>query len=164
MTVSAHQICRSIAMQQTSSSAGVVSGICHHVRDGIMVIELIGRAGPQLLKDHVREYLDVWASHNRMLYDLRKFDVGSVTPEGFLSLGDDFAPVHERRGHGRAALLIPEHLRELARILIALFETQKLPLDMNYFFDMASAEAWLLDGDSLESPRGVLRHQTDGEC
>ena len=152
-------------MQQAKASAGTVSGITHHVRDGIMVIELKGRAGPQLLKEHVREYLDVWAAHNRMLYDLRKFDIGSVTPQSFLGLTSDFAPVRLRRGHGRAALLIPEHLRELARILIVLFESQKLPLEMRYFFDISSAEAWLNSDDGGKKlSRSIFRSQADGSC
>ena len=130
-------------MQQAKASAGIVSGISHYVRDGILVVELTGRAGPTLLKEHLRNHFRVWARHHRMLYNLLEWDVGSLTPESFLSLHADFAPVAERRGTGRAALLIPAHLEELARILIVLYETNNIPVQFKYFFDRSSAEKWL---------------------
>ncbi len=137
-------------MEQVGTLENRVAGISHHVRDGILVVEMYGRAGPQVLLDHVMANLDDWIRCDKLLYDFSHWDVGSLTAESFLGLGDESSPVHARRRPARAALLITPHLQELAGILIAIYETRGLPLTMRFFFDWQEAEAWLREDRPVE--------------
>ena len=96
--------------------------------------------------DHIRAHLDEWVAHDRLLYDFTEWNVDSLTSEAFRDLPDYFAPVHEQRKSARAALIIQPHLEELAKILIALYESEELPVELAFFYDEAKARAWLANG------------------
>lgn len=88
-------------------------------------------------------HLDDWVSHDRLLYDFTGWNVDSLSSEAFRKLPASFAPVFDRRQSARTALIIQPHLEELAKILIALFESEELPVELAYFFDEAEGRAWL---------------------
>ena len=127
----------------SSASSSVLAEVTHQDRSGVLVIRLVGRAGINVLMDHIMTHLDDWVSHDRLLYDFTGWNVDCLSTEAFRQLPVSFAPVHDRRRSARAALIIQPHLEELAKILIALYESEELPVELAYFFDEDKGRAWL---------------------
>ena len=132
-------------MRQTSmrGERHLISDVRHHLEDDVLVVELIGRASVNLLMTHVMDHLETWTGHDRLLYDFRSWDVAALTADSLLGVTGGFRPVHEVREEARAALLIRPHLEELARILIAVYESEGQRVRLESFFDEADALAWL---------------------
>jgi len=129
----------------SSSSSSVIAEVTHEVQRDVLCIRLAGRAGVNVLMDHVMAHLDEWVAHDRLIYDLREWNVDSLTTESFRDLPRSFAPVHAQRKTGKAAILIAPHLEELAKILLALYEAENLPVQLAYFFEREPAETWLAE-------------------
>ncbi len=126
-------------------SSMVVAEVRHEVRDTILITEMVGRAGINVLMDHVRSHYEVWAEHNRLIYDVSEWNVDSLTSDGLRQLPDSFRALIATRQRSCVALVIAPHLEDLAKILVAIYESEGLPVAMNYFFTREAAEAWLLD-------------------
>lgn len=133
-------------MVNSRQRSNTLANVSHEIQSGMLVVKLVGRAGVQVLINYVDENLDEFVAHDRLIYDLREWDVDSLTVDSFRNLPESFAPVHERRPSGRAALLIEPHLSELADILIAIYESGELPVQLAYFFEPEPAEDWLRAG------------------
>ena len=111
----------------------------------ILVTEMVGRAGVNVLMDHVRSHYDLWAQHDRLIYDVSDWDVESLTSDGLRQLPDSFRTLITMREMTWVALVIAPHLEDLAKILVAIYASEELPVEITYFFDRASAESWLLE-------------------
>ncbi|MGE0624807.1 MAG: hypothetical protein AB7I04_17485 [Pseudomonadales bacterium] len=135
----------SVSIRKNSMNADPdrIADVRHRVQDGVLVVELVGRASVRLLMSHVIEHLDAWTGHDRLIYDFRGWDVSALTADSLLGVTGGFKPVHDVRSRARAALLIRPHLEELARILIAVYESEGQQVELCYFFEEPEAFAWL---------------------
>ena len=126
-------------------SSTVVADVKHEVQGTILIAYMVGRAGINVLMDYVMNHFDIWAAHDRLIYDLSAWNVGSLTSDSLRHLPDSFEPLIAVRERTWVALVITPHLEELAKILVAIYETEGVPVELTYFFDRASAESWLLE-------------------
>lgn len=129
-----------VGSEQTSS---LIADVTHETREGVLTVTLVGRAGVQILTNYVAEHIGEWVAHDKLIYDLRRWDLDSLTVDAFHGLPESFSAVHKLRAAGRAALVIQPHLEELANILIAIYESSNLPVELAYFFELEPAESWL---------------------
>lgn len=113
------------------------------MRGPILVTEMVGRAGINVLMDHVRSHFDLWAQHDRLIYDVSDWNVASLTSDGLRQLPDSFGALMAVREKTWVALVIAPHLEDLAKILVAIYEAEELPVEITYFFDREAAESWL---------------------
>lgn len=127
-----------------------ISDVRHHLRDDVLVVELIGRASVHLLMTHVMAHFEAWTAHDRLLYDFREWDVGALTADSLLGVTGAFEPVHAARESARAALLIRPHLEELARILMAVYESEDRPVRLKPFLDESEAFSWLREAEPAQ--------------
>lgn len=126
-------------------SSTVVANVSHEVQGSILVTELVGRAGINVLRDHVMSHYDLWAAHDQLIYDVSEWNVESLTSDALRDLPESFRPLISAREQAWVALVIQPHLEELARILLAIFEAEGVPVELRYFFDRPSAAGWLLE-------------------
>ncbi len=126
-------------------SSTVVAEVKHQVQGPILIAEMIGRAGINVLMDHVRSHHDEWAAYDRLIYDVSNWDVGSLSSDSLRHLPDSFRSLISVRGKTWAALVIAPHLEELAKVLVAIYEAEAVTVDLAYFFDRESAVSWLLE-------------------
>lgn len=133
----------------SSGQSTVIAEVKHEIRGSILVTEMIGRAGINVLMDHVRSHYDEWALYCRLIYDVRAWNVDSLTSDGLRQLPNSFGPLIAIREKTWVALVITPHLEDLAKILVAIYESEDLPVEITYFFDQESAERWLLKTDQL---------------
>ena len=125
--------------------SAVIAEVRHESRGLILVTELIGRAGINVLMDHVRSHYDEWLLHDRLIYDVSDWDVESLTSDALRQLPESFKSLIAAREHTWVAVVIAPHLEDLAKILVAIFETEDVPVQITYFFDQPAAEDWLLE-------------------
>ena len=135
-------------MVNPGRSSSVIADVTHESRDGILVIRMVGRVGINVLMEHVMAHFDDWIAHDRLIYDLSEWNVESLTSDSLRTLHESFAPVMEARKTGSVALLVAPHLEGLAKILIAIYESEAVPVELRYFFDREAAVSW------LEAPAG----------
>ena len=126
-------------------SSTVVAEVKHQAQGPILVTEMIGRAGLNVLMDHVRSHHDEWALYDRLIYDVRNWDVGSLTSDALRHLPDSFKSLIALRDNTWVAIVIAPHLEELAKVLVAIYEAEGLAVELTYFFDRAAAVSWLLE-------------------
>lgn len=126
-------------------SSAVVAEVKHEVQGPVLVAEMIGRAGINVLMDHVRSHYDEWAAHDRLIYDVSNWDVGSLTSDALRQLPDSFKSLISIRGKTWVALVIAPHLEELAKVLVAIYEAEASTVELTYFFDREAALGWLLE-------------------
>lgn len=129
----------------SGQSSTAVANVKHEMQGPILVTEMIGRAGINVLMDHVMNHFDDWKAHDRLIYDLSGWNVDSLTSDALRHLPESFKPLIAAREKTWVALVITPHLEELANILIAIYESAGVPVELTYFFDRASAESWLLE-------------------
>lgn len=130
-------------MADSEQAFSLIADVTHETREGVLTVTLVGRAGVQVLTSYVAEHIDEWVAHDKLIYDLRRWDLDSLTVDAFRGLPESFSAVHQRRAAGRAALIIQPHLEELANILVAIYESGSLPVELAYFFELEPAESWL---------------------
>ncbi len=126
-------------------SSTIVAEVKHEVQGPILITDMIGRAGINVLMDHVRSHHDEWAAHDRLIYDVSQWDVGSLTSDALRQLPDSFRSLISIRERTWVAIVIAPHLEELAKILLAIFETEAETVELTYVFDRQAAIDWLLD-------------------
>ena len=129
----------------SGQSSAVVAEVKHEAQDPILITEMIGRAGINVLMDHVRSHHDEWALYDRLIYDVSNWDVGSLTSDALRHLPDSFRSLISIRDKTWVAIVIAPHLEELARVLVAIYEAEDLSVELTYFFDRESAVRWLLE-------------------
>ena len=124
--------------------SAVVAEVRHEARGTILVTEMVGRAGINVLMDHVRSHYDEWLQHDRLIYDVSNWDVDALTSDALRQLPESFKSLISARGKTWVALVIAPHLEDLARILLAIYESEDVSVEIDYFFDQPAAETWLL--------------------
>lgn len=129
-------------------SSTVVADVKHEVQGSILIASMVGRAGINVLMDYVMSNFDDWAAHNRLIYDLSDWNVDSLTTDALRHLPESFRPLISAREKTWVALVITPHLEELAKILLAIYESEGVAVELTYFFDRPSAETWLLEASS----------------
>ena len=129
-------------------SSTIVAEVKHEARGPILITEMVGRAGINVLMDHVRSHHDEYAEHDRLIYDVSNWDVGSLTSESLRQLPDSFRSLISIRERTLAAIVIAPHLEELAKVLVAIYQAEASTVELTYFFDRDSAVQWLLERNS----------------
>ncbi|MEM8767807.1 MAG: hypothetical protein AAGE43_10210 [Pseudomonadota bacterium] len=121
----------------------LISEVSHKISDGVLIVRMHGRVSLNLLRNYVTEHVSEFAAHDRLIYDLRDWDVSALTTESLMNADNVFTEVHALRKQGRAALIIQQHMEELGRIFVAVYESKEVPVDIGLFSTDAEADQWV---------------------
>ena len=129
--------------QKSSGGKGDAAGVTHEVRNDTLHVYVSGSVDLPTVTAYATRHQDVWSSHSKILWDLRKFDPSGVSSKDILNIPHAFAEVMSLRAGGRTAVLVNKEMELVARVAMAIYEDQNAPIELRSFLDEAAARDWL---------------------
>ncbi len=119
-----------------------ISDILHATDGDVLHVHLVGRASVSMFFRYAMNKQELWAEHDKVIYDLTQWDTTGVTPEVIQRLPERAKSVQDLCKPGRTALLVPDSMIMLARVIAALFDTTGAS-EVETFTDRQQALKWL---------------------
>jgi len=129
--------------QKSSGGGGDAPGVTHEVRNDTLHVCVRGSVDLPAITAYATRHQDVWPSHAKILWDLRKFDPSGISSKDILNIPHAFAEIMNLRAGGRSAVLVSKELELVTRVAMALFENQPAQIELRSFLDEAVAKEWL---------------------
>ena len=115
----------------------------HETSDGLLRAKITGPVEIQNVTMYTTRYQDVWARHDRVLWDLSAVDPSAITSDDVLNLNHAFDEILKLREGGKTAVIVAKDLELVANVALGLCESNHPPVTFNVFLDEDEAVAWL---------------------
>jgi hypothetical protein len=129
--------------QDSSGCPEAAASITHRICRGTLKVIVSGPVGLQDVTAYVTRHQEIWAAHDKVLWDLRQFNPSGVSSADILNIRHAFGEIIDMRAGGRSAVLVSKDLNLVVRVAMALREDRDFPLEMRSFLDEAEALSWL---------------------
>ena len=119
------------------------NSISHWSADGILRVRVEGHTDVESVVAYAYEYSDTWVQHACILYDFTQLDPNALTSTAIKNLPESFASIVKLRAGGRTALVVPNNLELIAKIIVAQSEATHGLVEHRAFCSEDDAVSWL---------------------